>query len=241
MVLRHVVAELAMEEGRRMASAIAVQQKQKKRPAADKDPPRSGLISLARLAHERAVTAFERFTSEWVEGHGKGFHREIFELAARLEARAPSTLEIERKFLLKRLPGSMPNATHLKIEQGYLPGDRLVERLRSIETDGHRSYVRTVKVGAGLVRTELEEETSAAMFERMWPLTKGRRLTKKRHRVPQGDLTWEIDEFTDRQLVLAEIELPSAETEVQIPEWLQACVEREVTGEVAYLNSTLAK
>ena len=98
-----------------------------------------------------------------------------------------------------------------------------------------------MKVGAGLVRTELEEETSAEMFQTMWPLTKGRRLTKRRHRVPQGDLTWEIDEFTDRELVLAEIELPSADTEVEIPDWLQSCVEREVTGEVAYLNSTLAK
>ena len=241
MVLRHVVAELAMEEGRRMASSITTPPKANKRPSPSKGPPRAGLISLARLAHERAVTAFTRFNSEWVEGHGKGFHKEILELADRLDARSPSTLEIERKFLLKRLPESMPKATELRIEQGYLPGDRLVERLRSIESNGHRSYVRTVKVGAGLVRTELEEETSAEMFQKMWPLTKGRRLTKKRHRVPQGDFTWEIDEFTDRELVLAEIELPSADTEVKIPDWLQSSVEREVTGEVAYLNSKLAK
>ena len=242
MVLRHVVAELAMEEGRQMASSItAHHQKAKKHTSASKGPPRSGLIALARLAHERAVTAFDRFNSEWVDGHGKGFHKEILELADRLDARSPSTLEIERKFLLKSLPDAMPNATELKIEQGYLPGDRLVERLRSVMSNGHTAYVRTVKVGAGLVRTELEEETSAEMFQKMWPLTKGRRLTKKRHRVPQGEFTWEIDEFTDRQLVLAEIELPSAETEVKIPDWLEPWVDREVTGEVAYLNSTLAK
>ena len=242
MVLRHVVAELAMEEGRRMASSITTHhQKVKKRVSVPKGPPRSGLIALARLAHERAVTAYNRFNSEWVEGHGKGFHKEILDLADRLDARSPSTLEIERKFLLKKLPTAMPNATELRIEQGYLPGDRLVERLRSVVSNGHTAYVRTVKVGAGLVRTELEEETSAEMFQKMWPLTKGRRLTKKRHRVPQGDFIWEIDEFTDRQLVLAEIELPSAETEVKIPDWLQPWVEREVTGEVAFLNSTLAK
>ena len=41
--------------------------------------------------------------------------------------------------------------------------------------------------------------------------------------------------------VLAEVELPDAETEVAIPGWLQPYVEREVTGEVEYLNSTLAK
>jgi CYTH domain-containing protein len=59
--------------------------------------------------------------------------------------------------------------------------------------------------------------------------------------VPHGQLTWEIDEFTDRALVLAEIELPSADTDVEIPGWLEPCIEREVTGDVKYLNSTLAK
>jgi CHAD domain-containing protein/CYTH domain-containing protein len=239
LVLRHVVAELAMEEGRRMASSIT-HQRSKKRSTESKGPPRSGLIALARLAHERSVTAFDRFHGEWVDGHGKGFHKDILELAERLDARTPPSVEIERKFLLKRLP-EMPPATQLRIEQGYIPGERVVERLRSVETNGQRSYLRTIKVGAGLVRTELEEETSAEVFQKMWPLTKGRRLTKRRHRVPQGEFTWEIDEFTDRELVLAEIELPSAETRVELPEWLEACLDREVTGEVAYLNATLAK
>ena len=171
------------------------------------------------------MTAFNRFHSEWVEGQSKGFHREILELAERLDARTPSSLEIERKFLLKRLP-EMPAATELRIEQGYIPGERVVERLRLVETNGQRAYLRTIKLGAGLVRTELEEETSAEVFQKMWPLTKGRRLTKRRHRVPEGELTWEIDEFTDRELVLAEIELPSAETKVELPEWLEACLDR---------------
>jgi CYTH domain-containing protein len=199
------------------------------------------LISLARLAHERAVTAFERFNNEWGEGKAKAFHHDIVELAERLDARTPVVLEIERKFLLKRLPEKMPSVTALNIEQGYLPGDRLVERLRAVEVGRRRTYLRTVKVGAGLVRSELEEETTAEVFRTMWPLTKGKRLSKRRHRVPQGDLTWDIDEFTDRELVLAEIELPSADTPVEIPDWLEPWVEREVTGDSAYLNWTLAK
>jgi CHAD domain-containing protein/CYTH domain-containing protein len=239
LVLRHVVAELAMEEGRRMASSLTTKQRGRKR--ADKGPPRTGLIALARLAHERSVTAYDRFRGEWLEGNGKAFHRDILDLASRLEARNPSVLEIERKFLLKRLPESMPESTALTIEQGYLPGERLVERLRVVEVGRQRTYFRTVKIGAGLVRTELEEETSTELFKSMWPLTKGRRLSKRRHRVPHGNLTWEIDEFTDRNLVMAEIELPAAETEVDMPDWLEPLIEREVTGEVAYLNSTLAK
>jgi CYTH domain-containing protein len=222
-----------------MASSLTTKQRGRKR--ADKGPPRTGLIALARLAHERSVTAYDRFRGEWLEGNGKAFHRDIQDLASRLEARNPSVLEIERKFLLKRLPESMPESTALTIEQGYLPGERLVERLRVVEVGRQRTYFRTVKIGAGLVRTELEEETSTELFKSMWPLTKGRRLSKRRHRVPHGNLTWEIDEFTDRNLVMAEIELPAAETEVDMPDWLEPLIEREVTGEVAYLNSTLAK
>lgn len=241
LVLRHVVAELALEEGQRMTSSLTTVQRSRKRSTGSKGPPRSGLIALARLAHERAMAAFERFSSEWGEGKAKTFHHDIVELAERLEARAPVVLEIERKFLLKRLPEEMPSVTALNIEQGYLPGDRLVERLRAVDVGRRRTYFRTVKVGAGLVRSELEEETTAEVFRTMWPLTKGKRLSKRRHRVPQGDLTWDVDEFTDRELVLAEIELPSADTPVEIPEWLEPWVEREVTGDSAYLNWTLAK
>lgn len=239
LVIRHVVAEQAMEEGRRAASALTTTQKKKKSKA--KDPPRSGLIALARLAHERAESAFDRFHREWVEGNGKVFYRDLLDLSEWLAARNPSQLEIERKYLLTKLPEAMPESTFVTIEQGYLPGERLVERLRAIDVDRQRTYFRTVKVGAGLVRTELEEETSAEVFKSMWPLTKGKRLTKRRHRVLDAPLSWEIDEFTDRDLVLAEVELPAADTTVEIPKWLEPFIDREVTGEVAYLNSTLAK
>jgi CYTH domain-containing protein len=98
-----------------------------------------------------------------------------------------------------------------------------------------------VKSGSGIARLELEEETTREIFETMWPLTGGRRVTKLRHRVPAGGLTWEIDEFTELGLVLAEIELPSVATSVEIPPWLAPYVTREVTGDRAYLNSTLAR
>ena len=108
--------------------------------------------------------------------------------------------------------------------------------------DGRRkTYLRTIKIGADVVRTELEDETTAEVFAAMWPLTEGKRLTKRRHRVPAGDLAWEIDEFTDRQLVLAEIELPSADTVIEVPDWLAPYVEREVTTDATYLNWALAR
>ena len=52
---------------------------------------------------------------------------------------------------------------------------------------------------------------------------------------------WEVDEFTDRDLVLAEVELPSEDVEPRLPEWIAPYVEREVTGEPEYLNVNLAR
>lgn len=241
LVLRHVIADLALEEGRRMASSFHVNGRGRKGGAPPKGPPRTGLIALARLAHEHAEAAYQRYQAEWAEDRAKSFVRAIAAAAEHLEAATPSRVEIERKYLLKRLPERMPGSTTVRMEQGYLPGERLNERLRVVDEGKCKTYFRTVKVGGGLVRTELEEETSPEVFRAMWPLTKGRRLVKHRHRVPNGELTWEIDEFTDRPLVLAEVELPSEDTVVELPDWLAPHVDREVTGEPAYLNSNLAR
>jgi CYTH domain-containing protein len=54
-------------------------------------------------------------------------------------------------------------------------------------------------------------------------------------------LAWEIDVFEDRPLVLAEVELPSADAEAPPPAWLARHVVREVTDDPAYANSALAR
>jgi CYTH domain-containing protein len=230
-----------MEEGQRMARAFTAAGDAVPGAGRRRGPPRAGLVSLARLAQERAVAAFERFAGAWADGTAKKFFRDVNRMAKELASRAPSALEIERKFLLSRLPDSLPEATVQRMEQGYLPGERVIERLRMVQEGRKRTYVRTIKLGTGVVRTELEEQTTAEVFAVLWPLTEGRRLTKRRHQVPAGDFIWEVDEFTDRSLVLAEIELPSADTPVEFPDWLAPFVEREVTGDPAYLNWTLAR
>lgn len=150
--------------------------------------------------------------------------------------------EIERKYLLRGMPAMPPVADVLEIDQGYLPGERLVERLRRQRSrDGTVSYFRTVKMGSGLQRLELEEQTTPAIFEHLWQLTEGRRLRKRRHLVPADDRYWEIDEFLDRDLVLAELELDDASRRVTIPDWLQPVLVREVTTEREYTNRSLAR
>jgi CYTH domain-containing protein len=98
-----------------------------------------------------------------------------------------------------------------------------------------------VKEGSGLVRLEIEETVTPEVFQALWPLTAGRRLRKRRYRVPDGDLTWEIDEFLDRDLVLAEVELPSVKADLSVPEWLRPSVAREVTDDPAYGNAELSR
>lgn len=240
MVLRDVVSELALEEGRRMARAFTPATEVPASTGRRRGPPRAGFVSLARLAQERAAAAHAQFESVWAEGTAKKFFRDVSKLARELKTHAPRALEIERKYLLSGLP-TLPDATTLEMRQGYIPGDRIVERLRASREGKKTRYYRTIKVGSGVVRTELEDETTSRIFDALWPLTEGKRLTKRRHQVPMGDLTWEIDEFTDRELVLAEIELPKPDTPVEFPEWLAPFVVREVTGEVEFLNSTLAR
>jgi CHAD domain-containing protein/CYTH domain-containing protein len=241
MVLRDVVAELAMAEGRRMAQAFTPASEVLPSAGRRRGPARTGFVSLARLAQERSAASFEKFLAEWSESTSKKFFRDVNRLSRELKAHAPRNLEIERKYLLSALPPSMPEASAVSMDQGYIPGDRIVERLRAVRDGNGSRFFRTIKVGSGVVRTELEDETTCEIFETLWPLTQGRRLTKRRHNVPAGSLTWEVDEFTDRDLVLAEIELPAADTKFVYPEWLAPYVVREVTGEPEYLNSQLAR
>lgn len=160
---------------------------------------------------------------------------------AELAEPEPGNWEIERKYLLRAVPEHARGAEFREVEQGWLPGERVRERLRRTRGPGGERYWRAIKAGSGIRRIEVEEEPTPELFAALWPLTAGRRVTKRRYLVPEGDLTWEIDDFTDRDLVLAEVELPTIDTEVVIPEWLRPHVVREVTGESQYVNYRLAK
>ena len=151
-------------------------------------------------------------------------------------------LEIERKFLLSGLPPVVANAESVEIDQGYIPGTQIRERIRRVRGPGAVEYVRTFKAGVGIERVEIEEPTSEQFFLAVWPLTRGCRVQKRRYVIPDGGLVWEIDEFLDRPaLWLAEVELERADQPVTPPEWLRPRIVREVTHEPAYTNHALAR
>ncbi len=152
----------------------------------------------------------------------------------------PLDREIERKYLLKGLPDTASAAPSVEITQGYLPGTKILERIRRVSQAGKARFVRTIKLGKGVSRIEIEEPMTEQLFDALWPLTEGRRIRKRRFLVPDGNLVWEIDEFLDQHLVLGEIELPD-ERHPTIPEWLAPHVTREVTDEPAFSNARLAR
>jgi adenylate cyclase len=143
-------------------------------------------------------------------------------------------VEVERKFLVPEPPDLGDGE---EIEQGYLAiGAGGEVRLRR-KGD---ALVLTTKRGSGLSREEAEIGLDRDGFERLWPLTEGRRLHKRRHVVPNGDLRIEVDVYAGELegLVVAEIEFPSEDEahRFEPPDWLG----EEVTGDERYLNETLA-
>jgi len=202
----------------------------------------AGLAALREMLERERAERFAEVEPEWLGGRAAGFFTAVREMAYAAMSRGAPDVEIERKYLLKRMPAIRAlDYTVQDMEQGYLPGDRLAERLRRVRQDGQTRFYRTVKLGKGISRTEVEEETTERVFRKMWPLTKGKRVRKRRYKVKEGGFTWEVDRFRDRRLVLCEVELPAEDIEPPLPKWLRRELVRDVTGEDEYANINLAK
>jgi adenylate cyclase len=155
-----------------------------------------------------------------------------------MKTEMPNSREIERKFLLKRLPEKLKRSRRYVIAQGYLatePAGRQVRLRRKGKTAS-----LTFKVGRGRSREEREIKLSPKQFAALWPATAGRRLRKLRYEIPWRNLLIEIDIYRGRHsgLVVAEVEFPDYATcrKFKPPAWFG----REVTGEKRYSNVRLA-
>jgi adenylate cyclase len=147
-------------------------------------------------------------------------------------------LEIERKFLIARLPRTLERYPHSEIAQGYLVVDRKSQvRLRR----KGRICTLTFKRGPARNREEREIQLTPAQFAILWPATAGSRLTKTRYDVPWKKLTIEIDVYggSNEGLIVAEVEFadPATYRSFRPPVWLG----EEVTGTSRYSNVKLAR
>jgi adenylate cyclase len=151
----------------------------------------------------------------------------------------PEGVEIERKFLVPAFPDAeLADAAQTEIRQGYV-ADTGKGEVRVRERSGDCRL--TVKHGTGLERIEREIELPPELFEALWPLTGDRRVEKVRHVLEEGDHVIEVDRYHGRHegLIVAEVEFGSREAAGAWtpPDWIG----REVTGDEAYLNRTLAR
>jgi CHAD domain-containing protein/CYTH domain-containing protein len=205
------------------------------------DDPRPGLLALAERLEEREAEAFARLRADWLGGAADAFFEAVTTAGKRIANRPACVAEIERRFLLRRVPATARAFARAEIEQGWLPGLRLVERVTNLGVDEQSPSLRTARPATGTVPAEPEGEVETALFDAIWPLTDGRRIRKRRHVVPDYGLQWEIDEYLDRDLVLLEVAPESDAGGFALPDWLESYVVREVTGEHDFTARALAR
>ncbi|HEX8725905.1 MAG TPA: CYTH domain-containing protein [Gemmatimonadaceae bacterium] len=146
--------------------------------------------------------------------------------------------EIERKFLVQRDAWRAGAGPGVRYRQGYLATyPHPVVRVR---VAGERGFLTIKGRSTGIARAEFEFPIPLADAEEMLgTLCTGPIIEKVRYRVPYAGRTWEVDEFAGANagLVLAEVELPSADAPVELPSWAG----REVSGDPRYYNASLAE
>ncbi len=161
-----------------------------------------------------------------------------------------ANLEIERKFLLKSLP-KIEAKDSIKIEQLYLKRNGIWERLRSWESisTGKKKWIHTVKTSMGkginLEDEKLVSEEEFNLFKKecLDSGSESRMIYKTRHIYPNPNskLYWEVDEFhNDYKLIVAEIEIPRKDYNIDIPKYISDLILLEVTGLKQFSNRALS-
>jgi CYTH domain-containing protein len=110
-------------------------------------------------------------------------------------------------------------------------------RVRTVDAAG---YLTIKGMSHGAARAEYEYEIPVADADELLDSLCERPLIEKtRYRVEHGGLVWEIDEFDgdNRGLVVAEVELKSADQAIVKPAWLG----EEVTADRRYFNASLVE
>lgn len=145
-------------------------------------------------------------------------------------------MEIERKYLIRKLPEHLEQYPCRQIEQGYLNTEPVVRIRRTDE-----EYTLTYKGKGFMVREEYNLPLNREAFLHLREKIDGILIRKRRYLIPLGTYTIELDVFEDElaPLLLAEVEFET-ESEANAfvpPSWFG----EDVTFSSAYHNSTLSR
>ena len=154
--------------------------------------------------------------------------------------------EIERKFLVDKVPKNLVVHPYILIDQGYLdlPENHITSqelRIRkSIFKDGRDEFFLAIKSEGGLSRDEAQIEIPYEAYIALFSLTEGRRVAKTRYLIPYAHKEIELDVYVGHLegLVVAEVEFDGVEDSRAFvpPAWFG----KEVTEDKSYKNKNLA-
>ena len=145
-------------------------------------------------------------------------------------------LEIERKFLVDHDRWDrLPKPEGKEYRQGYLNDDP--EKTIRVRIAGDKGFITIKGVTINNVRDEYEYEIPCGDALELLEKFTRRQVIKTRYRVLFNQKTWEVDVFhgDNQDLIVAEIELQTADEAFQVPSWVGV----EVSGDQRYYNSAL--
>jgi CYTH domain-containing protein len=143
--------------------------------------------------------------------------------------------EIERKFLITG-DAWRGRGTSTVFRQGYL--STVKERTVRVRVAGDQGSITIKGITIGATRTEFEYPIPFTDADAMLDeLCEQPIIEKTRHVVEFDGTIWEIDEFAgvNEGLIVAEVELDSADQEFTLPRWIGD----EVTDDPRYFNANL--
>ncbi|MCW0372872.1 CYTH domain-containing protein [Xanthomonas sacchari] len=152
-------------------------------------------------------------------------------------------IEIERKFLV--IGDGWRAAAHavIPMAQGYLNDQAALasgaqKASVRVRVQGEAAFLNLKSRELGHTRQEFEYPIPLDDARALLALCVGGMIDKRRHLVQYQGHLWEVDEFLgdNAGLVVAEIELDSADEAFATPDWLGA----EVTDDPRYYNVALA-
>lgn len=152
-------------------------------------------------------------------------------------------IEIERKFLVTNDDWRAAAHAVIPMAQGYINDTAAMDSGAQkasvrVRIQGDAAYLNIKSRELGHTREEFDYPIPVGDARDLLALCVGGLIDKRRHLVHHGGLLWEVDEFLgdNAGLVVAEVELQSADQAFDRPGWAGA----EVTDELRYYNLALA-
>ena len=152
-------------------------------------------------------------------------------------------IEIERKFLVTSDDWRAAAHAVIPMAQGYINDTAAMDSGAQkasvrVRIQGDEAYLNIKSRELGHTRQEFEYPVPVSEARELLALCVGGLIDKRRYLVQHDGLLWEVDEFLgdNAGLVVAEVELESADQVFAKPDWAGA----EVTDELRYYNLALA-